>query len=186
MEGFGDCKIWGSAPKLWHWLKSCCCGIYCVNLVFAFQKSMDKDLCWAISWFPLRLPALRTYTSYLPSSSSSSSSSMTLSCRPNALSPILWWLCIRPDFILGQLFLRRLLFKSLNGGKVLWMSPLKGRSSMEPLLSPCTAWLVLDELTEVWEPQWCSWMQREPDEDLLSACIDCSSCDSSPRSPDIP
>ncbi|TNN43021.1 Zinc finger CCHC domain-containing protein 2 [Liparis tanakae] len=57
-----------------------------VDKEYHFEKSIDKDLCGAISWFPLRLPALRTYTSYCPSSCSSSSSSITRSC-PIALPP---------------------------------------------------------------------------------------------------
>lgn len=147
---------------------------------------MDKDLCWAISKFPRRLPALRTYTSYLPSSSSSSSSSsITLSCRPSPLSPMPWWPCMRPGLTLGQLFLRRLLLNSPRGGKMVWKSPLKDGSSMDPLPNACAPLQALMELTEGCEPQWCSWMQRDPEEDLLSACRDWSSSDNSRRSPDI-
>lgn len=178
------CWIKSSAPEVRHWLLKVV-SAHRANLVFPPQKSMDKDLCWAISKFPLRLPPLRTYTSYLPSSSSSSSSSITLSCRPITLSPITWWPCIRPGFILGQLFFRRLLLKSPRGGKLLWKSPLKEGSSMDPLPRLCAPWPPLRELTETWEPQWCSWMHREPDEDRLSACRDWSSSDNSPRSPDI-
>lgn len=145
------------------------------------QKSMDRDLCWAISEFPLLLPALRTYTSYLPSSFSSSSSSITLSCRPSELC-CPWTL---PGCILGQLFFRRLLFKSRSGGNVLCNSPRKGGSSKDPLPRPWVPGTVLMELREAWEPQWCSWMQREPDEDLLRACRDWSSSDNTPRSPDV-
>lgn len=53
---------------------------------------------------------------------------------------------------------------------------------MDPLPRPCTPRLPLMELIEAREPQWCSCMQRDPDEDLLSACRDWSSSDNSPRS----
>lgn len=157
---------------------------YCAKLGCSFQRSMDIVLRWAISHLPLWCPILRTYKSYLPSSSASSCS-ITLSCCHSIRSPIPGWLCIRLCLMLGQLFLRKLLSKSLKGGTAVWLSTIKGGSSIDPLPMTYPLWPALMELMEAWEPQWCSWIQRDPDDNLLRACMDKSSSDSSLRFPDM-